>query len=497
MKPEFFVRQWEVLKITPDPELLTSLSDRIASTFIDRYVYNDEYERQYIDLLCDMASCFDDPELNQIASRAFFGIVVERLCDDFEGLQVEAYNRLISQVISTIRLLADGVELNAQLERLGLLTEEEIYQRVENNCINPDEKLPANFSPEKVIVLSRVTIGADVAINSVICQRVGRQYPEAEIIVVGSGKLIQVMADAPNTTVRELGYTRRGGLIERFKVWIDLLKLVEEETSQLAGSNYLVLDPDSRLTQLGVLPVAPASRYRFFNSRGKTGYPDKASISELTNIWLNAVFGEEVFCHPKVWLHPAELASAGAFQQRLLRVEDSHIVCVNLGVGGNARKCLPVEFEVELILRLLEDKQVKILLDMGFGEEEQSRNELLLRQAEVSGILVARGSFSQLDAIDANVRLAGIECTIGEIACLIRHSDEFIGYDSACQHIAAALGVRACTVFAGSNNVRFIRRWRACGANVSEIVCVDTPSKHSATDVEEVVARVLDCRSSN
>ena len=106
-----------------------------------------------------------------------------------------------------------------------------------------------------------------------------------------------------------------------------------------------------------------------------------------------------------------------------------------------------------------------------------------------------RTDFSQLEKIDASARLVGIECSIGEIGSLICHSDEFIGYDSACQHIAAALGVRACTVFAGSNNVRFIRRWRACGPNVSEIVFVDTLSKERKIDTEEVVTRVLDFRS--
>lgn len=55
--------------------------------------------------------------------------------------------------------------------------------------------------------------------------------------------------------------------------------------------------------------------------------------------------------------------------------------------------------------------------------------------------------------------------------------------------------MRTCTVFVGSNNVRFIRRWRACGPNVREIVLVDTLSKERLIDTEEVVTRVLDFRS--
>ena len=53
--------------------------------------------------------------------------------------------------------------------------------------------------------------------------------------------------------LRELGCSRRGGLIERFKVWIGLLELVENEISTLLGQDYLVLDRDT-----------PASCYRYF-----------------------------------------------------------------------------------------------------------------------------------------------------------------------------------------------------------------------------------------
>jgi hypothetical protein len=46
-----------------------------------------------------------------------------------------------------------------------------------------------------------------------------------------------------------------------------------------------------------------------------------------------------------------------------------------------------------LVLWLLQDEQVKIVLDMGFGEEEQSRNEKILNRAEASGISIERTDF--------------------------------------------------------------------------------------------------------
>jgi len=83
-----------------------------------------------------------------------------------------------------------------------------------------------------------------------------------------------------------------------------------------------------------------------------------------------------------------------------------------------------------------------------------------------------------------------------EITALIALSDEFIGYDSACQHIAAAQKVKTYTVFAGTTNVRFIRRWKACGSDTSEIIFVDTISKDSHIDNADIIGRLLDLRSS-
>jgi ADP-heptose:LPS heptosyltransferase len=44
-------------------------------------------------------------------------------------------------------------------------------------------------------------------------------------------------------------------------------------------------------------------------------------------------------------------------------------------------------------------------------------------------------------------------------AGLIASTDLYIGYDSAFQHIAAALGVPVIDIFAHTENNRFIERW--------------------------------------
>lgn len=495
MRPAYYAEKWQQLRATPDPHALESLAQRIASTFVDRYFYSDEYNREYIALLCEMATCFDEERLNQIAARALFGLVIERLCDDFEELQTETYNRLICQVVDFLRQLPAGNELDRELSNFQLQTEEQLYQRIESIRLSPDEKIPARLVPRKVLILSRITIGADVAITSVIVQRIAQAYPDAQIAILGNDKLSQVFTGNDRVSIHTLQYARRGGLLERFLVWLDLLRVVREELQGLLPDQYLVLDPDSRLTQLGVLPLVAAPNYRFFNSRGKTGYPVKASISELANLWLDNLLGHGAFCHPGVWPEAGLLSQLQHVRQRLDPHHHCRFITLNLGVGGNARKRVEGDFECRLVLALLQEPRNRVILDLGFGDEERRRSEAILEAARQTGIPTKELKFEELGGLAPEIRLAGVECSVGEISAIIANSDEFIGYDSACQHIAAALGIRTFTLFAGTNNARFIRRWRACGPNLSEIVYVDTVSRESQPDSGEIVERLMDLRS--
>ena len=496
MRPAYYQEQWEALKVqaTPHPEQLKSLAQRIAATFVDRYFYSDEYNERYIRLICEMATYFEDPNLNQIAARTLFGVIVERLCDDFEDLQTETYNRLICQVAGFLRTLPGGTRLDAQLHAFHLQTEEQLYQRIESIRLSPDMPLPDGLRPKKILLLSRVTIGADVAVTSVICQRLASAFPGAELVVLGNAKLRQIMAPSSGLLVRELHYARHGGLVERFSVWLDLVASVQEELEGLGDGDYLVFDPDSRLTQLGVLPLVPDRYYRFFNSRGKPGYPVKGSISTLANVWLDGVLGQGEFCFPQVWIAQEQIAAATRFIREQSHAGSRRIITLNLGVGGNQRKRVEGEFEAELVLSLLQEPDTTVLLDMGFGDEETARSRHVLARAAAAGFATQALRFGELDTADPQARLLGIDCDVGEIAALIARSDEFIGYDSACQHIGAALGVRTYTVFAGTSNARFIRRWHASGPNTSEILYVDTLSREHRIDVQELLERLQDLR---
>jgi ADP-heptose:LPS heptosyltransferase len=75
------------------------------------------------------------------------------------------------------------------------------------------------------------------------------------------------------------------------------------------------------------------------------------------------------------------------------------------------------------------------------------------------------------------------------LAGLIGESNLCIGYDSAGQHIAAALGVKCIDVFAGFSSPRMLDRWRPTGKGEACIVAVDT--LRGAGNANEVVASVL------
>jgi ADP-heptose:LPS heptosyltransferase len=63
---------------------------------------------------------------------------------------------------------------------------------------------------------------------------------------------------------------------------------------------------------------------------------------------------------------------------------------------------------------------------------------------------------------------------IGAFAGLIAASDQYVGYDSAGQHIAAALRIPTLTIFVNSNSATFAERWRPYGPGMIEVINIST-----------------------
>ena len=495
MIPSFYRNQWEELKRSGcRAEELWPLAEQVALTFLDRHYFNHQFETDLVRVLCEMATFFPDESLNRVGASALFGIAVESLCDDFEELQTEAYNRLMCTILSYCRELPGGRELHERMEGFGLTNFDALYRRSEwlRKTSGNFRDLPAR--PAKLLVLSRMTLGADVAVTSVLIQRLKRLFPDAPLVVIGDGKLHELFGGNPALRIRPVGYVRSGGLMERLRSWFQVEQAIETERADCDDAECLVVDPDSRLSQLGVLPLVNDRHYLFFNSRSSPPYPAQGSISELANYWFSQVTGANDFSYPTVWL-PRETNDRAREFCRVLRVSGCRkIVAVNFGVGSNARKRIGGDFEGRVLRALLQEPQTVVLLDKGFGEEELQRSNELMESMRALGHATLSRTFANLEPAALAQGLIGIQAGIGEEAALIGTSDEFIGYDSACQHIAAALAIPTYTIFAGSNNTRFVRRWRPFGLGLTEVIHVDTLTHPPVFDPAVLVRRLQQAR---
>ncbi len=198
MQSSYYRDKWSNLKAQIiSPHDFVRLSQQIAYSFMDAYLKDCHYEDDYIDLLCEMTTFSKDTDLNGIAARALFGIIIESLCDDFEDLQTETYNRVMAQIISYCRKLRGAKELDRYLREFQIYTRDDLLTRI--NKIRMDSKvLSRKRNVAKILLLSRVTIGADVAVTGIIIQRLAQLFPSAELVLIGGRKLDEIYGGNSN-----------------------------------------------------------------------------------------------------------------------------------------------------------------------------------------------------------------------------------------------------------------------------------------------------------
>jgi hypothetical protein len=347
---------------------------------------------QWPDDLLDRALAIDD-------GRAFLSIVVERLGDMFEPRLCETYDRLFTQAI--------------------LRTTPELASRF---------RKPAEHSvrdtTNRVYVLSRVTLGADVAVTSVLLDAAKRRYPNAEIVFVGPLKSYELFEADSRIKHRPAPYTRSGALEDRLRasanLWLD---------------DGIVIDPDSRLSQLGLLSVCPEYDYFHFPSRAYGGDGDEP-LAKLAARWAHQMFGAE---------------EARPYVAPLRTAEPPVDITVSLGVGENPSKRLDDAQERDL-LRALAETGASILVDKGGSTEEHQRVE----RALLPGMRTHDGAFAPFAAQIATSKL-------------------FVGYDSAGGHVASACEVPLISIAKGFVSERMAARWRPDGMVLNESELVQIP----------------------
>jgi ADP-heptose:LPS heptosyltransferase len=351
-------------------------------------------------------------------AQALFGIVVEGLADRFEPALCDTYTRLFAQALVHVDPASDIMSLVARYERVR-------------------RPRPVAGKPKRVFVLSRVTLGADVAVTSVLLAAAQRRFPRAEIVFVGPPKNYDLFAANPYIHHQPLEY-RRGSLRERLAAGSELKQILDQPDS-------ITIDSDSRFTQLGLLPVCTEEHYYLFESRAYGGESDR-SLPELASEWALETLGVEGQPFVALDAVPPKTPS----------------ITISFGVGENPAKRIPDPFEQEL-LTVLADTGLCLSIDKGAGGAEAERVE---RAIQASGVKAStwEGSF------------AGF-------ASRINASRLYVGYDSAGQHVAAACGVPLISIFAGFPAPRMFERWRPVGEH-RHVIKVDRP------DPQETLARV-------
>jgi len=371
------------------------------------------------------------------ASRALFGILVEGLSDRFEPRLADAYAELFSEVIATV---------------MPEYTVEELLSRY--RWVRQTRRFEGDASRvEKVCVLSRVTLGSDIAVTSLMLDAAKRRFPRAQVCLVGGDKSCELFEADPRVRPLPLDYSRRETLRARLALSFGLHALLARPAS-------LVVDPDSRLTQLGLTPVCSADNYYFFESRSY-GSGSDASLKELTRRWLGETFD---IPDAQAYIAPSEQAAPGG----------EPYIAASLGVGGNLTKRIADPFEEEL-LRALAATGLALWVDTGPGGDEAERvRRAIVRCGAPAG------------------QLRAFEGSFAAFASLIARSRLYVGYDSAGQHAAAACGVPLVCVFAGFPCARFLARWRPSGAGPIEVVPVENPDPATVLeDTLRAVGRIL------
>lgn len=387
-------------------------ANELALEVLDACLRDGTWPARSLEDLIERALDEDDPFVATAANRALFSIIIERLADLFEPTLCDVYSRLFSHVIARALPEYDSRELLLR------------YNRVRQPRRFPGGDI------HRVFVLSRVTLGADAAVTSVALAMAKARFPNAEVCLVGPEKNAELFAGDVNIRPLPVTYGRSSLLRERLLAAAELKVTVDE-----VGT--IVIDPDSRLTQLGLMPVCDDARYFFFESRAFGGTAN-SSLSDLISEWLATAFDTDRF---QAYVAPPMQPSVAQ-------------ISVSLGVGENANKRLSEDFEIAAVKALLKGGH-HVIIDRGAGGEEAQR---------VSAMAEVLGNPERLHLHDG---------TYASFASHIVQSKLYVGYDSAGQHVAAAANVPLVSVFAGYACERMFSRWRPTTASARVVPITD------------------------
>ena len=418
--------------------------------------------------LAETAFC-SDSDLAAAATKALFAELVEEWSDAFEPSHCTTYAAFMSEVLH-----APGSPVAPVLGTLGYGEPEKLLDRYRRTRSAGRVASLERRHVKKVAVLSRITLGADVAVTRPLLLAAASAFPGAEIEFVGPKKNAGLIMSGHPIRHCEISYGRTALLADRLLAWNQLREAVQGSVNGLRPDEYLIVDPDSRLTQLGLLPVDPDSSYQFFESRSAGG-GGSSSLGALALQWCGRVWGVDAADAGRVPPHVSP-----ASRKRLSDEGDRPLAAVSFGVGGRASKRVGGHFE-DGLLELLRHRGFRIVLDYGLGEEEA----LVVDQR----VAAFAGTVGELSSDQPGwPRRTDLLTWRGSLAAFgewTQEADVYVGYDSAAAHLAAAHATPVIEIFAGAPSERFRHRWTPAGPAPVHVLPFT-----GSTDVEALLRNV-------
>lgn len=440
-------------------------------------------------LAADVLACAadaDDEATAKTGLAALFAGMVEPLNDGFRPAGRVVYARCFGRVLWQVA--QRHADLAVGLERHGIRSEHDLLAR-HTGLRNPHRHITLPDEPRRIAVLSRVTLGADVALTSVLLQHLSQRWPNAELLLVGDGKLQGLLGGMHGLRIVPLAYARRGALRERLRTWLALSMALHAESPEL------LIGPDSRLDQLGLLPLLPAQSTLLWEGLHWDGQPPQR-LSALLDQWCHARFSTATRA-PSLSCD----ANTTALAERLrLAFGAGPLLAVKLDHGGNPAKALPRSSEVA-VLRRCREQGWRILLDRGFGAAELAGSDALMQELgwqplDLDGS--GQGLGQPLEQLGPGELAAApvLRChgSIAQWAAGLAACSAALSYDSVGHHLAAALGVPLVTAFTGHADPGFAVAWRPAGPGHIAVVEIPTARKEAPHWVEQIATELAALR---
>ena len=163
------------------------------------------------DLIVDQATA-SDTTLAAAASKRLFRDLVEPLADRFEPQLSEQYRRFFTGVLDRFEGRPGFERFNHRRARLA-------------------SRLTSDAVPQvqRCLVLSRVTLGADVAVTSVVLDGLKTAFPGASLTFACGAKATALFRGDPRLSFLPIEYQRGGTLRSRLDAWVELSEQVERD----------------------------------------------------------------------------------------------------------------------------------------------------------------------------------------------------------------------------------------------------------------------------